>query len=77
MMKIMIKYNSITEILTGAPNDTEHQNNALPKKQSYRLWWVLLTNAQCHIVPISILWCDLENTELYNWNVPLKPDRNQ
>ena len=31
MMKIMMKYNSIKEIVTGAPNDTQHQNNAHPK----------------------------------------------
>ena len=28
MMKIMMKYNSFKEIVTGAPNDTQHQNNA-------------------------------------------------
>ena len=31
MMKIMTKYNSIKEIVTGAHNDTQHQNNAHPK----------------------------------------------
>ena len=28
-MKIMMKYNSIKEIVTGAHNDTQHQNNAM------------------------------------------------
>ena len=36
-MKIMMNHNSINEIVKGAPNDTQHQNNA---NQSYRLWWV-------------------------------------
>ena len=39
MMKIMMKLKYIKEIVTGAPNDTQHQNNAHPKNQSYRLWW--------------------------------------
>ena len=30
MMKIMLKYNSIKEIVKAAPNDTQHQNNAHP-----------------------------------------------
>ena len=39
MMKIMMTYNSINEIVTGTPNGTQHQNSAHPKKLSYRLWW--------------------------------------
>ena len=31
MMKIMMKYNSIKEIVPGAPNDIQRQNNAHPK----------------------------------------------
>ena len=31
MMKIIMKYNSIKEIVTGAPNDAQDQNNAHPK----------------------------------------------
>ena len=31
MMKIMMKKNSIKEIVAGAPNDTQLQNNAHPK----------------------------------------------
>ena len=34
----MMKYNSIKEIVKGAPYDTQHQDKAHPKK-SYRLWW--------------------------------------
>ena len=37
-MEIMMKYNSIKEIVTGAHNDTQHRNNARPEKQSYSLW---------------------------------------
>ena len=54
MMKIMVKYNSIEEIVTGAPNDTQHQNNAHPKNSPLDCDGVLLTNLQCHMVPISI-----------------------
>ena len=31
MMKVMMKYNSIKEIVRGAPNDTQHQSN-VPQK---------------------------------------------
>ena len=31
VMKIMMKYNSIKEIVTGAYNYTQHQNNAHQK----------------------------------------------
>ena len=31
MMKIMMKWNSIKEIVTEAPNHTQHQSNTLPK----------------------------------------------
>ena len=53
---IMMKYNYIKKIVTGAPNDTQHQNNAHPKSSLIDGDGVLLTNAQCHLVPISILW---------------------
>ena len=46
MMKIMMKYNSIKEIITGAPSNTQHQNNTplqkrkeKKKKKKNRLWW--------------------------------------
>ena len=63
MMTIVMKYNSIKEIVTGAPNDTQHQNNAHQKtkqptnKQNSPIDCdgVLLTDVQCHMVPISIL----------------------
>ena len=54
MMKIMMKYNSIREIVTGAPNDTEHQNNTHPKHSPIDCDGILLTNAQWHMVPLSI-----------------------
>ena len=45
------------------------------KKQFYRLWWVLLTNVQCHMVPISILrYKEYWTIQL---KVHLKPDRKQ
>ena len=57
MTKIMMKSNSTKEIATGAPNDTLHQNNAHPQKSPIDCDGVLLTNAQCHMVPISISRC--------------------
>ena len=30
-MKVMMHYNSIKELVKGAPNDTQHQNNAHQK----------------------------------------------
>ena len=56
MIEIMMKYNSIKEIVTGAPNDTQHKNNAHPKTSPIDCDGVLLTNVQCHMVPISISW---------------------
>ena len=44
MMKIMMKYNYIKEIVTGAPNDTQHQSNAHPKNSPIDCDGVLLTN---------------------------------
>ena len=55
MMEIMMKYNSIKEIVTGAPNDTQHQNNAYTKSNNVDCDGVLLTNAKSHMVPTSIL----------------------
>ena len=37
---------------------------------------VQVTNAQCQIVPISILWY-IENPEIYNRNILLKPDTKE
>ena len=55
MIKYVIKQNSLTEIVIGAPNDTQHQNNANPKNSPIDCDGVLLTNAQCHMVPTSII----------------------
>ena len=63
MMKIMMKYNFIKEIVTWALNTiTAHS-----QKQSYRLWWeaadqCTLYNATKYLYP----YYDIENTELYN-----------
>ena len=56
MMKIMMKWNSIKEILKGAHNDTQHQNSARLRTSAIDCDGVQLTNAKYHMVPISILW---------------------
>ena len=53
---IMMKWDSIKEIVTGAANDTQHQNNAHPKTSPIDCDGVLRNNVQCLMVPISILW---------------------
>ena len=44
----------------STPKQRTHQ------KQFYRLWWVQLTNVQCHMVPISTSWCR------ESWTIQLK-----
>ena len=41
MMKILMKYNFIKEIVKGAHNDTQHQNSTHPRTSPAcnRLWW--------------------------------------
>ena len=56
MMKIMMKENSTKEIVKGAQNDTQHQNSVHPKNSPLDCDGVHLTDAQCHIVLISISW---------------------
>ena len=51
-----MKYKYIKQIIRGAHNDIQHQNNAHPKNCPIDCDGVQLTNAQCHMVPISILW---------------------
>ena len=46
-------YQNIRKIVKGAHNETQHQNNAHTKTDCDG---VQLTNAQCHMIPISILW---------------------
>ena len=48
--------NSIKEIVKGAHINTQHQNSAHPRNSLIDCDGVQPTNAQCHIVPISILW---------------------
>ena len=50
----MMKY-SIKEIVTGAPDDTQHQNNVPPKTSPIECDGVLLTKSQCHMVHIHIM----------------------
>ena len=45
----MMKYSSIKKIVTGAPNGTQHQNNAHPKNSRIECDGVLLTNEQCRL----------------------------
>ena len=56
MMKLIIKYNSVKDVVKVAPNDTQHQNNAHPKSSPIDCDGVQPTNAQCQMVPISISW---------------------
>ena len=55
MVNIMMKYYYIKKVVTGAPNDTQRQNNAHPQNSHVDCDKVLLANVQCHMVPISIL----------------------
>ena len=55
MMKIMTKKNSIKEIVKGAQNDTQHKNSTHPRASPIDCNVTQLTNAQCHMVPLSIL----------------------
>ena len=65
--RVTTKYSYyIKEIVTGSPNDPKHQNSAHPKHSPIDCDGVLLTNVQCHMVPISILWY-----RKY-WNIQLK-----
>ena len=56
IINIMMKYNSIKYTVTLAPNDTHRENNAHPKNSPIDCDGVLLTNVQCHMVPIPISW---------------------
>ena len=65
MMKTMMKYNYTKEIVKGAPNDTQHQDNAHPKP--------VLSTVMCCCWPMyNVTWYlypyyDIENTGLYKW----------
>ena len=70
MMKIMMKYNSIKEIVTETPNDTQHQNPP-PEEKSYRPWWgaadqwTMSRGTYIHVMIERIL---NYTTEMYTWN---------
>ena len=51
-MKVMMKKISIKAMVTGAPNDTQHQNKAHPQNSTIDSDGVLLTNAQCNTVQL-------------------------
>ena len=71
MVKITMEWHSIREIVKGEPNDTQHQNNAHQKKRPIDCDWVQLASAQWYLYPYH----DIENAEVYNWNLHLKPNR--
>ena len=52
----MMKENSIKELVKGTHNDIQYQNNAHPKTSPIDCNGVQLANAQCHMVPVSMLW---------------------
>ena len=52
MMKIVLKYNSIKEIIKEAPTDTHHENNTHTQNRPIGCDGMPLTNAQCHMVTI-------------------------
>ena len=35
----MMKYSSIKKLVKGTYDNTQHQNNAQTKDQSYMMWW--------------------------------------
>ena len=53
---IMMIIYSIKELLKGTHNNTQHHNNAHPTSSPVDCDEVQLTNEQCHMVLISILW---------------------
>ena len=54
IMKVMMKYNYIKDVVKGAPSDTQHQK--MHKQNSpINCDGMQLTSAQCHMAPISIL----------------------
>ena len=55
MLKIMMKKHSIKEIVKGAQNDTQHKNSTRQRASPIDCNVTQLTNAQCHMVPLSIL----------------------
>ena len=61
-----MKYNSFKELLKGTHNGAQHQNNAHPKTSPIDYDRLQLTNAQCYVVPISMV-CYRES-----WTIKLK-----
>ena len=65
------------KIVTGAPNDTQQQDNVHTKNSLIDSDGVLLTNVQCHMVPVSIFWYIKRKLNYMQLKVHLKPDRKQ
>ena len=71
MMKIMMKYNSIKEIVKGAHNGTQCLNSAHPKKQSCGQWWGAAD--QCTMSHGTLIYIMIYRnlnytTGIYMWN---------
>ena len=54
--EIILKYNSIKETVKGAHNGTQHLNSSHSKTSPIYCIEVQLTNAQCHIASLFIVW---------------------
>ena len=69
---IMMKQNSVKELVKGTHNDRQHQNNAHSKTSS-----IDCDGVQCHMIHIPILWyresCTFQL--LYIWNQVEKNNR--
>ena len=68
-------YYYIKEIVTGAPNYTQHQNSAHSKNSPIDCDEVMLTNIQWHMVAISKL--RYRKYWAIQVKVHLKPDKKQ
>ena len=60
MMKIVMKYYFIEEVVTGALNDAQHQKNAHKNNSPIDCDRAQLTNVKCYLYPCY----DIDNTDL-------------
>ena len=69
-MKMMMKEDFIKEIVTGAPTDIQHQNNAHLKNSQIDWWgaadqWTMSHGTHIH----NMIWGMLNYTnDMYIWN---------
>ena len=71
----MIEQHAINEL--GLYNQTQHQNNGHPKKQSYRLWSGADVQCTLHIATWYIYPYHNINNHINNWNIQLKPSKKE